>query len=575
MSIRRPKLEFTRLGQSLGQQAQNTTSSSGVGSLNFRAPPAIQIKATIPPPAPKVEEKPEERPKAVFWDSQGRLLDDKGNILNLKQSTELKINQKNQLQTANNNRVKDLLKMKKYGEIKAMNQEMMLSKRKFFDPALDSKLNKRDRKKSGAFNFVQEGTFVKRGEILRKKQVIQEYEEKQKNAAAAESEESKQAEAQLRSAEVGSAAQESDGKIHLRKTGYLRAYDAVPDIEWWDAQFLPPQKGNTENGESIVPKRFPVEEINDEDIYLEKITHYVQHPKKLKNDFIEKIEKTVVPIHLTEKEKKKLRQQKRLDKEKDKQEKIKLGLLPTPPPKVKLSNYMKIMAKEAIADPSRVEQKVRSIVEQRLQTHLTRNQTNKLTRDQREAKMKRKHERDIAQNECRIAVFKVENLTQPHLKFKIDMNATQFHMGGFCLIADQTMAPDLPNLVIVEGGPRAIKRFKRLMLRRIDWNSKSKSKKVEGEEGNEEVKEEPPVDDQEEDEDKIKNSKDRKCFLIWEGVQKKKTFERWRIVDVRSENEAKRLLNDKGCEQFWNMAITFQPERAEGEEPESLEKVLA
>jgi len=39
------------------------------------------------------------------------------------------------------------------------------------------------------------------------------------------------------------------------------------------------------------------------------------------------------------------------------------------------------------------------------------------------------------------------------------------------------MAPDLPNLVIIEGGPRAIKRFKRLMLRRIDWNSKAKHKK--------------------------------------------------------------------------------------------------
>jgi U4/U6 small nuclear ribonucleoprotein PRP3 len=39
------------------------------------------------------------------------------------------------------------------------------------------------------------------------------------------------------------------------------------------------------------------------------------------------------------------------------------------------------------------------------------------------------------------------------------------------------MAPDLPNLVLVEGGPRAIKRFKKLMLRRIDWNSKAKTKK--------------------------------------------------------------------------------------------------
>jgi len=87
--------------------------------LTFRAPPPIPIKAAIP--APKLDAQPEERPKAVFWDSQGRLLDDKGNILNLKHSTELKINQKNQLQTANNNRVKDLLKMKKYGEIKAMN----------------------------------------------------------------------------------------------------------------------------------------------------------------------------------------------------------------------------------------------------------------------------------------------------------------------------------------------------------------------------------------------------------------------------------------------------------------------
>jgi U4/U6 small nuclear ribonucleoprotein PRP3 len=193
----------------------------------------------------------------------------------------------------------------------------------------------------------------------------------------------------------------------------------------------------------------------------------------------------VVPIHLTDKEKKRLRRMKRLDKEKDKQEKVKLGLMPVPLPKVKLSNYMKIMGKEAIADPSRVEQKVKQIVEQRLEAHLKRNEDNKLTREQREAKMRRKHERDIVNNECRIAVFKVDTLKQPHLKFKVDMNAQQFHMGGFCLIADQTMAPDLPNLVIVEGGPRAVKKFKRLMLRRVDWNSKAKSKKSQKEEGGE------------------------------------------------------------------------------------------
>lgn len=67
----------------------------------------------------------------------------------------------------------------------------------------------------------------------------------------------------------------------------------------------------------------------------------------------------------------------------------------------------------------------------------------------------------------------------------------------------------------------------------------------------------------------MKSSKDRKCFLIWEGVisnpaaivnpnlAKKKTFEKWRVVDVRSENEARRLLGEKGCDHFWHMAMTF------------------
>jgi len=87
------------------------------------------------------------------------------------------INQKSQKDT----KTKDLLKLKKYGESKASSNEI-LSKRMFFDPVLDNKLNRRDRKKTGAFNFVQEGTFIKRGEILRKNQVFLDFDEK-KSAA--------------------------------------------------------------------------------------------------------------------------------------------------------------------------------------------------------------------------------------------------------------------------------------------------------------------------------------------------------------------------------------------------------
>ena len=64
--------------------------------------------------------------------------------------------------------------------------------------------------------------------------------------------------------------------------------------------------------------------------------------------------------------------------------------------------------------------------------------------------------------------------------------------------------------------------------------------------------------------DTIKVSKDKLCHLVWEGLLKKKTFERWRVVDIRSENEAKRLLGDRGCEHYWNMVVSYVPERAEG-----------
>ena len=74
-------------------------------------------------------------------------------------------------------KVKDLLKLKKFGQ--ASTSEL-LAKRKFYDADLESKSNKRERRKTGAFNFVAEGSFIKRGEILRKKQAIEEYDSKLK-----------------------------------------------------------------------------------------------------------------------------------------------------------------------------------------------------------------------------------------------------------------------------------------------------------------------------------------------------------------------------------------------------------
>ncbi len=171
---------------------------------------------------------------------------------------------------------------------------------------------------------------------------------------------------------------EQDGRIQIRKSYNFRDYETVPEVEWWDAAFLPPR--TAENEEAPLAK-FPYPDIDDTDIYVEKITHYIQHPKKLRNEYVESINNMAVPVYLIDKEKKKLRRMKRLDKEKDKQEKIKLGLVKPPPPKVKLSNYMKVLGKEALINPTVTEQKVKQMVEKRLEDHLARNESNKLTRD--------------------------------------------------------------------------------------------------------------------------------------------------------------------------------------------------
>ena len=68
----------------------------------------------------------------------------------------------------------------------------------------------------------------------------------------------------------------------------------------------------------------------------------------LQNELVKADERMTIPFMLTEKEKKKLRRKKRLQKEKDKQEKVQLGLMPAPEARVTMSNFMKVMAKEAI-----------------------------------------------------------------------------------------------------------------------------------------------------------------------------------------------------------------------------------
>ena len=67
-------------------------------------------------------------------------------------------------------------------------------------------------------------------------------------------------------------------------------------------------------------------------------------------------------------------------------------------------------------------------------------------------------------------MFRIEHLKNRKHKYKVDINAKQLYLHGIWLLPDQYTRQDLPIIVIVEGGPNAIKQYKKLMLRRIKWD---------------------------------------------------------------------------------------------------------
>src|SRR3546814_772345 len=82
-------------------------------------------------------------------------------------------------------------------------------------------------------------------------------------------------------------------------------------------------------------------------------------------------------------------------------------------------------------------------------------------------------------------VDSVKDLSDIRHRFKVDVNAQQYNLTGIALICHSAKT----TLVVVEGGPKGIKKFAKLMLRRINWNAR-----LDQEDEDEE-------DDDEEDED--------------------------------------------------------------------------
>ena len=70
--------------------------------------------------------------------------------------------------------------------------------------------------------------------------------------------------------------------------------------------------------------------------------------------------------------------------------------------------------------------------------------------------------------------FRVHTLSDPAKRFKVETNANQLFLTGIVVLHKDC------NVVVVEGGPKQQKKYRRLMMHRIKWSEDRKSKKDDG-----------------------------------------------------------------------------------------------
>eukprot|EP00188_Purpureofilum_apyrenoidigerum_P004407 Plantae.Rhodophyta-Purpureofilum_apyrenoidigerum.ctg4976.p1 GENE.Plantae.Rhodophyta-Purpureofilum_apyrenoidigerum.ctg4976~~Plantae.Rhodophyta-Purpureofilum_apyrenoidigerum.ctg4976.p1 ORF type:complete len:540 (+),score=129.45 Plantae.Rhodophyta-Purpureofilum_apyrenoidigerum.ctg4976:194-1813(+) len=367
------------------------------------------------------------------------------------------------------------------------------SKNKYFDPRLN--LAPATRPQRQGFRFVEEGTFVSKGEKIREKAELERIQE------------------ELRQKEKSTS---SAPQVLLLKS---EETEEIPEVEWWDIPFLVNSSyDDLENTDSLREDR---------------VTKFVHHPvlTKISNE-----EPTpAIPLMLTQKERKRHRHQKRMEREKEKQMLIQTGVEPPPPPKVKLSNMMRVLGNEASQDPTKVEAEVRKQIEGRRRAHEEANEARKPSKEEKKQKADEKIEKDKATG-LFACVFRIKNFTNAQHRFKVNINAEQNHLSG-CAIYNETC-----NIVVAEGGFKGLNKFKKLMLRRIDWLASVPTGDEENGNGIAETN----------------NSKsENRCVLIWEGQISRPAFKNFMATPIPTEDDARQIFRRRKVEQYWDSALAF------------------
>lgn len=346
----------------------------------------------------------------------------------------------------------------------------------------------------------------------------------------------------------------------------------VPTAEWWDLPFIvrSNQTDNLKNPSQSNPFSIEVEENRDTDIPIdiqireERITHYIHHPLPVESVKPKK-EHPIIPLMLTKKETKKLRRQRRMEAQKEQQEMIAAGLLPPLPPKVKLNNMMRVLTTEVSVDPTKMETEVRAQVEARRLKHEAENEARKKSGEEKREKARHKREKDRAAG-LHAAVFRVADLSFVPHRFKVDRNAKQLELTGIMVLFNGC------NVVVVEGGEKALRKYKALMLRRIDWTlkeEKTETKEFSDEDisGNDKLHTHSsnekgisvPLSSPVDNNNNREKTEGNGCVLVWEGIISSTSFKSFAVVRMRDESSCRRMFSSHRVEHYWDLCLQASP----------------
>ena len=156
---------------------------------------------------------------------------------------------------------------------------------------------------------------------------------------------------------------------------------------------------------------------------------------------------------------------------------------------------------------------------------------------------------------------RVKTLSDPAHRFKVRKNAEQRNLTGVCIFNPSF------SMVYVEGASKFIREYKRLMLHRMAWTEAARER------GNEDVE----LEDDENGEGKGKGKaaaasaegeegpvslEDNKCWLVWEGMLRDRSFNNFKPKSCPTDSAAKEVLGEK-LAGYWDQAKNWKPEEEE------------